>query len=305
MSLVECVPNFADGRNPATLGAILAAIRAVPGARVLDASADRDHDRAVVTFAGPAAAVGEAALAAAREAVARIDLGARPGPRGVHPRMGALDVLPFVALEGTSTAACVALAHGVGARLGAELGVPVYYYGDACLRPERRALPDVRRGGFEALRAALERGDPARLPDAGPARVHPTAGASAVGVRPFLIAFNVDLESDDLGVARRIAAAVREAGGGLPAVRALGLLLPERGVAQVSMNLCDPGRTGILRAFEEVERRARELGVAVRGSELVGLAPRAALDAEVARRVRLAAFDPQRHVLEARLQSDA
>jgi len=300
MSLVECVPNFSDGREPQVLRAIVAAIEGVRGARVLDASADRDHDRAVVTLAGEAEAVGEAAFAAVREAARRIDLRAH---RGVHPRMGAADVVPFVPLAGSSLELCVALAHAVGARVGDELGIPVYFYGDAALRPGRRALPEVRRGGFEGIAAALERGEAARLPDAGPARVHPTAGASAIGVRPFLIAFNVDLETRDVEVARTIARAVREAGGGLPAVRALGLLLPERGVAQVSMNLCDHRRTGVLAAFEEVERRARELGVAVRASELVGLAPEGALDAGIARRVRLVGFDPARHLVEARLRA--
>lgn len=297
MSLVECVPNFSDGRDPAVLQAILGALGEVPGVSVLDTSADRDHNRAVVTFAGAPDAVAAGAFAAAREASRRIDLTRH---RGVHPRMGATDVLPLVPLAGTSTADCVALAHALGARIGAELAIPVYYYGAAALRPERRALPDVRRGGFEALREAIGR-DPARRPDAGPARIHPTAGATAVGVRPFLIALNVDLETTDVRVAREIARAIRESSGGLPAVRALGLFLPERGVAQVSMNLCDHRRTGILSVFAEIERRAGELGVAVRRSELIGLAPREALDAEVARRIRLTDFDPETRIVEARL----
>ncbi len=296
MSLVECVPNFSEGRRPELLDA-LAEAAAGGGARVLDKSLDPDHHRAVLTFAGAPEAVLEGAFAAIALAARSIDLRRHAG---VHPRMGATDVCPLVPLEGASAAECVRLAHRLGARVGAELAIPVYYYGEAALVPARRALPDVRRGGYEALREAIGR-DPARAPDAGPAAIHPAAGATAIGVRDVLIAFNVTLESDDLALARAIAARVREKGGGLPAVRALGFAVEGGRAVQVSTNVCDHRRAGLVAVFELVERLAAERGVRVRGSELVGLAPRAALDAEVARRVRLARFDPARQILEERL----
>ena len=297
MGRTLCVPNFSEGRRPDVLDAIVATLAGVAGVTVLDASLDADHNRAVATFAGAPGPAGEAAFRAIGEAAARIDLREHAG---AHPRMGATDVCPFVPLEGTSMADCVRAAHALGARVGAELGIPVYFYGEAALRPERRALPDVRRGGYEGLAATLGR-DPARAPDAGPARLHPSAGATAIGAREFLIAFNVDLDSDDLAVARAVAREVRESSGGLPGIRALGLALPSRGVVQVSTNVCDWRSTGLVRLFEEIEGRAAARGVAVRASELIGLAPRAALDAEVARRVRLRGFDPARHVVEERL----
>ena len=295
MSLVECVPNFSEGRRPAVLEAIVAALRGVPGVRVLDHSLDPDHNRAVVTFAGPFEAVEDGAFRAVREAAERIDLTAH---EGVHPRMGATDVCPFIPLADAGVEDCVALAHRVGARVGGELAIPVYYYGDAARRPERRSLPDVRRGGFEALRDAIGSA-PERAPDDGPQdAIHPTAGATAVGVRPFLIAFNMNLSTDDVGVARRIARSIRESSGGLPGIRALGLPVHGRKTAQVSVNVCDHRRTGLAEVFEAVQALASELGHGIEESELVGLAPRAALDAELASRVKLRDFDPRRCLIE-------
>lgn len=269
------------------------------GGIVLDASSDVDHERSVVTFvAAPerVVAIGTALLALARD---RIDLGAR---RGCHPRIGACDVFPLIALEGVSEKRCVALAHELGHEVGG-LGVPVYFYGKAARRPQREALPEVRRGGFEGLARALEAEPPeaSRLPDEGPQRLHPRAGAVAVGVRPFLIAFNVVLGSSDPAAARVIARRIRASSGGLPGIRALGFELPSRALSQVSVNVCDHERTGLVALFERVEHEARTLGVGIVESELIGLAPRAALDADIARRVRLVAFDPTRHVLEERL----
>jgi len=199
--LVECVPNFSEGRDRERLETILAAVRAVPGATVLDVEADADHNRSVVTIAGTRQAVAEAAVAAARQAAAVIDLNAH---RGEHPRMGAVDVIPFVPLEGVTMADCVELARAVGTRIGAELGIPVYLYEEAATRPERRNLAEVRKGEFEGLRDAIGK-DPARAPDFGPARIHPTAGAVAVGARTFLIAYNVNLATADLDVAQQLA----------------------------------------------------------------------------------------------------
>jgi glutamate formiminotransferase len=293
--LLECVPNFSEGRRSDVLDALSGAVRAA-GARLLDLHADADHHRSVLTFAGEPAPVRAAALAAARVAVERIDLSRH---RGAHPRMGAVDVVPFVPLEGASMDDATAAAREVGRRLGEELGLPVFLYERAASRPARRNLAEIRRPGFEGLRDLVGR-DPAWTPDFGPARVHPTAGCVAVGARPFLVAFNVVLGTPDVAVARRIARRLRERDGGLPGVKALGLRLERLGLAQVSMNLCDPERTGPLAAFQAVEAAARDEGVAVRSSELVGLVPRSALPADPAGSLRLEGFRSDR-ILEERL----
>ena len=293
-ALVECVPNFSEGRDPSVLAEIVAAIAAVQGARVLDASSDPDHNRSVATFVAPPETAAAAAFAGIEVATRRIDLCKH---RGVHPRIGASDVVPFVPLEGVAMARCVEIAHALGERVARELELPVFFYGEAALRPERRGLPALRRGGFEALREDIVR-DPERAPDRGPRAVHPRAGAIAIGARGFLIAFNVHLETRDVAAARAIARAIRESSGGLPGIRALGFLLEEAGVAQVSINVCEPERTGLAAVFEAVERLARERGIEIRESQLVGLAPRFALDEHIARRIRLDDFDPRRHVLE-------
>ncbi len=269
--LVECVANFSEGRRPEVVAAIVEAARA-PGVSVLDASADADHHRSVVTFAGEGAAVAEGAFRAVAVAVAQIDLRQH---RGTHPRIGAADVVPFVPLGDTPMAYCVALAESVGARIAAELNVPVYLYGDAARRPARRELPRVRRGEFEGLRARMA--DPAGRPDFGPAAPHPTAGAVAVGARPALIAFNVWLATPEVSVADAVARAVRGSSGGLVGVRALPMDTARRGQMQVSMNLVDFRRTPMPAALEMVRREAARFGVAVAGSEVVGMVPLAAL----------------------------
>jgi glutamate formiminotransferase len=294
MRLVECVPNFSEGRRPEVLEPILSAIRAVDGARVIDHSMDASHNRAVVTFVAPPEAAGEAAFRAIAEAARRIDLTAH---QGEHPRIGATDVVPFVPLAGTTMSDCVALAHALGARVGGELGIPVYYYEAAARRPGRRNLPDVRNIGFEKLREAVAT-DPERVPDDGPRRLHPTAGATVIGARSFLIAYNVNLETEDVALAKEIAKKVRERDGGLPGIKAMGFFLDDLRCAQVSMNVCDFERTGLERVFGEIERLARERGVAVRESELVGLAPRAALPPGTAERVKLRGFDPRKQLVE-------
>jgi glutamate formiminotransferase len=270
--LVESVPNFSDGRRGPVIDEIVAAF-AHPEVLLLDRSSDPDHDRSVLTLAGPGEALVEAAVAGAAACARLIDLRRQ---RGAHPRLGALDVLPFVPLGGVGVAECVALAKQAGRRLVAEVGIPVYLYGAAARRPERAALPAVRGRGFEALLEAAP-ADPAAAPDLGGPALHPTAGATAVGVRPVLVAYNVDLASDDLALARSIAAAVRERDGGLPAVRALGIALPRRGRVQVSMNLLDFRLTPPAAAFAAVAAAAQRAGVAVAGSEVVGLVPEAAL----------------------------
>lgn len=272
-AVVECIPNFSEGRRKDVVDALAGEARAVAGVRVLDVEMDANHNRCVLTFVGGPAAAKEAAFRMAARAVALIDLNRHEGE---HPRLGALDVLPFVPISGVSMEDCVALARDVGKRIADELGVPVYLYESAATRPDRRNLADVRKGQFEGLRAEIET-NPDRKPDFGPAKIHPTAGATVVGARPPLIAYNVNLGTADLSVAKKIAGKVREKGGGLPAVKALGFELKDRGIVQVSMNLVDYKRTGIAEAFEAVKDRAEEAGVPVVGSEIVGLVPLEAL----------------------------
>jgi glutamate formiminotransferase len=282
-ALVECVPNFSEGRRAEVVDEVVAAFAgADPGVLVLDRSSDADHDRTVLTLAGPGPALVEAAVAGARACARLIDLNRQ---RGVHPRMGALDVLPLVPLgQATSLRGgadpdldCAALAERAGRRIAAEAGIPVYLYGAAARRAERAALPAVRGRGFEALRAALAARDAARAPDLGGPGLHPTAGATAVGARGLLIAYNVDLAGADLDLARRIAAAVRERDGGLPAVRAMGVALEQQGLVQVSMNLLDYTVTPPAVAFAAVAELAERAGARVHASEIVGLVPAAAL----------------------------
>lgn len=263
--LFECIPNFSEGRRPAVLEALVAAA-GIPGVKVLGLSADVDHNRAVLTLVGPGEALSEAVFRTMRVAVERIDLNQH---QGAHPRIGAVDVVPFVALGESSDKTAVALAHRLGQRAAEELGLPVYFYERAALRSERRNLADVRRGEFEGLKDRLQ-GDP---PDVGRAEPHPTAGAVAIGARRPLIAFNVHLGTDDIHVARSIARAVRGASGGLSGVKALGFRLASRGLVQVSMNLVNYRTTPLPRALELVRQEARRLGVSVVSTELVGFMP--------------------------------
>jgi len=296
MTLIECVPNFSEGRRTDVVDQIVAAISRVPGVTLMDRQSDATHNRSVVTFVGEAAAAEEAAFGGIAAAALLIDLNAH---EGAHPRFGAADVVPFVPVRADDMAVCVETAHRLGARVGNELEIPVYFYEDAARRRDRRNLADVRRGEFEGLREAIAR-DPARAPDEGPKKaVHPTAGAVAIGARPPLIAYNVNLASDDLELARTIAGEIRERDGGLPCVKAIGLALDD-GVVQVSMNLTDYRRTSILTAFEAVHSRAEAAGVAVRESEVIGLLPEDALT-DVARHVLVAPGLSRAQVLEARI----
>ncbi len=291
--LVECVPNFSEGRRPDVVARIVQAIAQVPGVRLLDVHTDPSHNRSVVTFVGPPQAVAEAAFRGASTAAELIDMDAH---EGVHPRIGATDVIPFVPLRGVHMDACVELARQVGRRLGEELGIPVYLYGEAAVRPERRELAAIRRGGYEALREEIA-SRPERAPDFGPARVGP-AGATAVGARFFLIAFNVYLNTEDVEKARRIARAVRASGGGLQHVQAMGVLVG--GQAQVSMNLTDYRRTPLHRALELVRREAARYGLTVTHTELVGLIPLEALAESAGWYLQIEGFRPDR-VLETHL----
>jgi glutamate formiminotransferase len=294
--IVECVPNFSEGRRPEVVGWLAEAVEAVEGALVLGTHIDPDHNRSVVTFVAPPETIVEAALRVVARAAELIDLSAHAGQ---HPRMGACDVLPFVPVRGMTVEECVALAHEAGRRIWDELNIPVYFYESAALRPERRNLADVRRGGFELLREQIAT-IPERAPDVGEPRVHPTAGAVIVGVRPLLIAYNVTLNTRDLSIAKRIARRVRERDGGLLHLKALGFELESRGVVQVSMNLTSYERTNLHQAFEAVRREAEREGVEVLASELVGLVPQAALDRAAAHFLQLENYSPDL-VLENRI----
>lgn len=273
--IVECIPNFSEGRDSDKVELIVKTIAAVPRVAVLDYSMDPDHNRSVITFAGEPEAVVEAAVRAAAAAIELINLNMHTGE---HPRLGALDVLPFAPIKGVAMAECVEIARSVGERIANELNIPVYLYEKAATRHDRIDLANIRRGEFEDLRHSIE-SDPTRKPDFGPRRVHPTAGAMAVGARAPLIAFNVNLATEDLAVARKIAKAVRASDGGLLNVKALGLELKSRRQTQVSMNLTDYEKTPIFRAFEMVKREAARYGAPITGSEIVGLVPQAALNA--------------------------
>ncbi|HEX8338695.1 MAG TPA: glutamate formimidoyltransferase, partial [Pyrinomonadaceae bacterium] len=294
--VVECVPNFSEGRDPRVVESLVEAVEAVAGALVLGTHIDPDHNRSVVTFVAPPEVVVEAAVGVVARAAELIDLSRHAGQ---HPRMGACDVLPFVPVRGVSVEECVALAHEAGRRIWDELNVPVYFYESAALKEERRNLADVRRGGFELLREQIA-SDPGRAPDVGACAVHPTAGACIVGVRPLLIAYNVTLKTGDLAVAKRVARAVRERDGGLLHLKALGFELVSRGVVQVSMNLTSYERTNLHHAFEAVRREAENLGVEVLASEVVGLVPRDALYAAAAHFLKLENYTPD-VVLENRI----
>ena len=269
-ALVECIPNFSEGRRSDVIDAIVDVIRHTPGVRVLDVSSDVDHNRTVVTFVGPPSPAAEAAFKAIDAAVHLINL---DNHRGVHPRIGAADVVPFVPLRDFSMRACVELARALGQHVADKLKMPVYLYEQAALRPERSNLAEVRRHPYEQLRFTIS-ADPARAPDYGPAQMG-KGGAVAIGARGPLIAFNAYLNTDDVSIAQAIARTVRQSGGGLPYLKALGLLVD--GKAQVSMNVVDYRQTSLYTILERVRAEAKAHGVAVTHTELVGLVPQAAL----------------------------
>ncbi len=273
-ALVECVPNFSEGRRLEVVERLADAIATVETTCVLDTHVDPDHNRSVITFVAAPEQVVEAAVRVVALAAELIDMRSHSGQ---HPRLGATDVLPFVPVRGVTLDDCVKLAHQAGERIARELSIPVFYYERAALQPDRVNLEDVRRGALELLREQIAQ-EPARAPDVGPLSVHETAGAIAVGARPFLIAFNVNLRSSNLAIARQIAGLVRARQGGLPFLKALGFELSTRGLVQVSMNLVNYGVTGMHQAYDAVRREAGKLGVEIVSTEIVGLVPENALD---------------------------
>jgi glutamate formiminotransferase / 5-formyltetrahydrofolate cyclo-ligase len=300
--LIECVPNFSEGRRPEVVDEIARAIGQIEGITVLDHTLDPTHNRSVITFAGNAEPVVRAATAAVGRALELIDMQQH---HGAHPRIGAVDVIPFVPLGQTRLEECVDLARRFGEQIATRFDLPVYLYGEAALRPERRRLANIRRGQYEALRDEVGT-VPTRRPDFGPARLHPRGGAVAVGARKPLIAFNINLRTDDLALAIKIANTIRESSGGMPAVQAMGVLLESPGqppMAQVSTNLVDWERTGIADVVRKVRRLAREAGTDIDHCELIGLAPTGALLEVAADALGLRGFSADQ-ALELRIARD-
>lgn len=294
--LIECVPNFSEGRDAAKVDALVAAMRAVPGVYVLDREMDADHNRCVITLAGEPEPVAEAALAGVGKALELIDLTRHTG---AHPRIGACDVLPFIPIEGVAIEDCVHMAKKVGAEIWGRYKVPVYFYEAAAQRPDRANLENIRRGQFEGLREEAPR-NPERAPDVGGPALHPTAGATVVGARKFLIAYNINLNTPDVAIANKIAKAIRFSSGGLRYAKAMGVDLRARGLAQVSINMTDFEQTPLHRVFEMVEREAKRYGVMPVGSEIVGLIPKRAIEMTADFYLQLENFSPEQ-VLENRI----
>jgi len=296
--LIECIPNVSEGRRPEIISAMASAVTAVPGVRLLDHSSDPSHNRSVFTLVGDADGVERAVLALFERALADIDL---RGHSGEHPRLGAVDVVPFVPIADVAMADCVALARRVGAEVAARFAIPVYLYEEASTNPARKNLEDIRRGEFEGL--ATKMSAPGWAPDFGPAAPHPSAGAAVIGARMPLIAYNINLATDRLDVAKKIAAAIRQSSGGYRFVKAMGIPLEDRGIVQVSMNLTNFEKTPIFRVFDTVKREAERHGVTILESEIVGLVPSAALTAAAEYYLQLAGFKPDTQVLENKLRA--
>ena len=299
MAIIECVPNVSEGRRPEVVEAIVRAVADTPGIHVLDWSSDASHNRSVITLAGDAAPLNAAVLTLFERSLAAIDLRQH---RGEHPRLGAVDVVPFVPIEGATMDDCVQLARATAQDVVSRFGIPVYLYEEAASTPARRNLEDIRRGEFEGLAAKMAQAD--WRPDFGPATPHPSGGASVIGARMPLIAYNINLDTDRLEVAKKIAAAIRFSSGGLRFVKAMGIALDGRRIVQVSMNLTNHEKTPVFRVFEIVKREAARYGVAVLESEIVGLVPSAALLAAAQWYLQLDGFTADQ-VLEHRLRTTA
>jgi glutamate formiminotransferase/formiminotetrahydrofolate cyclodeaminase len=296
--LVECVPNFSEGRDASKIDAIVAAMREVPGVYLLDRESDVDHNRSVVTIAGEPEPVAEAALRGVGKAAELIDLTKHSG---AHPRMGATDVVPFIPVEGVAIEDCVALAKKVGREIWERHRIPVYFYEAAAQRPERANLENIRKGQFEGLLTEVLK-NPDRAPDIGDARLHPTAGATVVGARKFLIAYNINLNTSDVEIAKKIGKNIRFSNGGLRYVKAMGVNLRARSLAQVSINMTDFEQTPLHRVFEMVKREAERYGVSIVGSEIVGLIPKRAIELTADFYLQLENFSPAQ-VFENRIEA--
>ncbi len=297
MAIIESIPNISEGRRPEVVEQLADAVRAVPGVRLLDYSSDASHNRSVFTLVGDREPLKAATLALFAAALSVVDLRTHSGE---HPRMGAVDVVPFVPIEGITMAECVALAKDVGSEVASRFGIPVFLYEEASANPLRRNLEDIRRGEFEGLAAKMATAGWA--PDYGPAQPHPAAGASVIGARMPLIAYNINLNTDRVDVAKKIAAAIRQSSGGLRYVKAMGIKVDDRNLAQVSMNLTNYEKTPMFRVFEMVKREAERYGVSILESEIVGLVPSAALVSSAEFYLQLERFGASQ-ILEHRLRN--
>ena len=294
--LIECVPNFSEGRRPEVIEAIVAPFKNRPGVYLFDYRADEDHNRLVMSLVGHPAEIQESLLEAAKVARDHIDMNTH---QGAHPRIGAVDVVPFTPIANITMEECVELARSFGKRYVEETGIPVYYYEDAALIPERKRLEVVRKGQYEVLKDEA-RTVPARRPDVGEAALHPTAGGTVIGARKFLVAFNVNLDTDNLDVAKEIAKHVRSSSGGFCHVKGIGVALEERGLVQVSMNLVDYEKNALYRVLETIRMEAKRYGVSVVETEVYGMVPAGAVLDSAAYYLQIAGFDPQQ-IIELRL----
>lgn len=296
VQLIECVPNFSEGRRQDVIDEIVNCFKGRRGVYLLDHRADEDHNRLVISLVGAPAPIQEALLEAAKVALKHIDMNAH---QGGHPRIGAVDVVPFTPIKGITMEECIELAHSFGERYYKETGIPVYFYEDAALRPERKRLEVIRKGQYEVLKDEAKT-NPDRRPDIGEACLHPTAGATVIGARKFLVAFNVNLDTPDVNIAKKIAAAVRASSGGFCHVKGIGLALEERGITQVSMNLVDYEKNSLYRVLETIRMEAKRWGVGVVETEVYGMIPVNAILESAAYYLQIAGFDPEQ-VLELRL----
>lgn len=296
MQLIECVPNFSEGRRQDVIDEIVSCFKGKRGVYLLDHRADEDHNRLVVSLVGAPAPIQEALLEAAKTALKHIDMNAH---QGGHPRIGAVDVIPFTPIKGITMEECIELAHNFGERYYKETGIPVYFYEDAAKRPERKRLEVIRKGQYEVLKEEAKT-NPDRKPDVGEACLHPTAGATVIGARKFLVAFNVNLNTSDVSIAKKIANTVRASSGGFCHVKGIGLALEERGITQVSMNLVDYEKNSLYRVLEMIRMEARRWGVEVIETEVYGMIPVNAILESAAYYLQIAGFDPAQ-VLELQL----
>lgn len=296
IQLIECVPNFSEGRRQEVIDEIVGCFKGKRGVYLLDHRADTDHNRLVISLVGAPAPIQDALIAAAKIACKHIDMNTH---RGGHPRIGAVDVIPFTPIKGITTEECVKLAHDFGERYYKETSIPVYFYEEAAKRPERKRLEVIRKGQYEVLKDEAKT-NPDRKPDVGEASLHPTAGATVIGARKFLVAFNVNLNTTDVSIAKKIANYVRASSGGFCHVKGIGLVLNDRGITQVSMNLVDYEKNSLYRVLETIRMEARRWGVQVIETEVYGMIPAGAIIESAAYYLQIADFDPAQ-VLELRL----
>ncbi|MBC8535353.1 glutamate formimidoyltransferase [Feifania hominis] len=291
--LIECIPNFSEGRRSEVIEALVSEAQSVPGVILLDHSSDESHNRSVFTMVGSPEGIGEAAFRLAKKAAETIDLTKHTGE---HPRMGAVDVVPFVPIQDVTMEDCITLSKQVAERVNSELGIPVFLYEESASAPERKNLAAIRKGQFEGMPEKLK--DPKWQPDYGKAEIHPTAGVVAIGARAPLVAFNINLSTSDIQIANNIAKIIRESSGGLKYVKSIGVMLEDRNIAQVSINMCNYVKTPLYRVFELVRAEAARYGVQIIGSEIIGLTPMNALVDSAEYYLKLENFDSKVQVLE-------